>query len=109
MGKCERIKNTVFPKSYSLLIHFLIYVFATMLPFGLDDNEIIVEIFLTAMLPLVFISIERTAILMQDPFENTPMDTPMTSISKTIELNIKELIGDNDLPPHEKPDTYYIM
>ena len=24
MGKCERIKNTVFPKSYSLLIHLLI-------------------------------------------------------------------------------------
>ena len=29
MGKCERIKKTVFPKSYSLLIHFLIYVLMT--------------------------------------------------------------------------------
>lgn len=109
MGKCERIKNTVFPRSYSLLVHLLIYVFATMLPFGLDDHYVIVEISLTAMLPLIFISIERTAIIMQDPFENTPMDTPMTTLATTIEINLKELIGDNNLPPVEKPNTYYIM
>lgn len=109
MGKCERIKNTVFPRSYSLLIHFLIYVFATMLPFGLDDNFILVEIFLTALIPLIFIAIEKTAILMQDPFENLPMDTPMTTISKTIEINLKELINDEDLPILERLDSYYIM
>lgn len=109
MGKCERIKNTIFPRSYSLLIHFLIYVFATLLPFGLDDKYVIVEIFLTAMLPLIFISIERTAIVMQDPFENTPMDTPMTRLATTIEINILDTIGSKELPVIEKPDTYYVM
>jgi putative membrane protein len=109
MGRSERIKNTVFPKSYSLLIHLLIYVFATMLPFGLDDSNIVIEVILTATLPLIFISIERTAILMQDPFENTPMDTPVTSISRTIELNLKELIGESNLAPLEKPNDYYVM
>ena len=94
MGKCERIKNTVFPRSYSLLVHLLIYVFATLLPFGLNDKYIEVEILLTAIIPLIFISIERTAIVMQDPFENTPMDTPMTSLSTTIEINLRQMIGD---------------
>ena len=37
MGKCERIKNTVFPRAYGVLIHFLIYVLTTIFPFGLDD------------------------------------------------------------------------
>lgn len=109
MGKCERIKNTVFPRSYSLLVHLLIYVFATLLPFGLDDKYIEVEIFLTAIIPLIFISIERTAIVMQDPFENTPMDTPMTSLSNTIEINLKQMIGDSNLPVSENPNTYYVM
>lgn len=109
MGKCERIKNTVFPRSYSLLVHLLIYVFATLLPFGLDDKYIVVEILLTAIIPLIFIAIERTAIVMQDPFENTPMDTPMTSLSTTIEINLKQMIGDKNLPPMEKPTTYYVM
>lgn len=109
MGKCERIKNTVFPRSYSLLVHLLIYVFATLLPFGLDDKYIEVEILLTAIIPLIFISIERTAIVMQDPFENTPMDTPMTSLSTTIEINLKQMSGDGNVPTEENPNIYYIM
>ena len=109
MGKCERIKNTVFPKSYSLLVHFFIYVFATLLPFGLDDIYVLVEIFLTALIPIIFIAIERTAIILQDPFENVTTDIPMTSLEITIEINIKELIGDTDLPIVEKPKSFYIM
>jgi putative membrane protein len=92
MGKCERIKNTVFPKSYSLLVHFFIYVFATLLPFGLDDKYVLVEIFLTALIPIIFIAIERTAIILQDPFENVTTDIPMTSLAITIEINIWEKV-----------------
>lgn len=109
MGKCERIKNTVFPRSYSILIHFLIYVFVTILPFGLQHNNPIVEIFLVTLTPILFISIERTAILMQDPFENRPTDTPMTALSETIERNLREMA---DLPviPNTAPTTgYYVM
>ena len=109
MGKCERIKNTVFPKSYSLLVHFFIYVFATLLPFGLDDKYVLVEIFLTVSIFIIFIAIERTAIILQDPFENVTTDIPMTSLAITIEINIKELIGDTDLPIVEKPKSFYIM
>lgn len=109
MGKCERIKNTVFPKSYSLLVHFLIYVFATLLPFGLEDKYVAVEVFLTTLLPAVFIAIERTAIILQDPFENAPTDTPVTSLATTIEINIKEMIGNKDLPVQENPKSFYIM
>lgn len=109
MGKCERIKNTVFPKSYSLLVHFLIYVFATLLPFGLEDKYVAVEVFLTTLLPVVFIAIERTVIILQDPFENAPTDTPVTSLATTIEINIKEMIGNKDLPVQENPKSFYIM
>ena len=38
MGKCERIKNTVFPSSYSLLVDMLIYLWIIFLPFGLIDS-----------------------------------------------------------------------
>ena len=109
MGKCERIKNTVFPRSYSMLIHFLIYVLMTILPFGLDDNHSIVEICLATLIPALFIAIERTAILMQDPFENKPTDTPMTAICDTIERNLREMVN---LPEQPKPadnGEYYLM
>nr|WP_288809667.1 bestrophin family ion channel [uncultured Sphingobacterium sp.] len=110
MGRCERIKNTVFPVSYGKLIHFLIYLFALLLPFSLNDDVILVKMLLTIGIPIIFIIIERTAILMQDPFENKPMDTPMTTICQTIEMNLLEAIGE----PTQKPTTpaeqfYYIL
>ena len=109
MGKCERIKNTVFPKSYSLLIHFLIYVFLSIFPFGLDDSYFLMEILSSILIPLLFIAIERTAIIMQDPFENKPTDTPMTTLSKTIEGNLREMIGLNHTVEQKQHSTYYIM
>lgn len=109
MGKCERIKKTVFPKSYSLLIHFLIYVIMTMLPFGLEDKLQWMEILIVFAVPVLFIAIERTAILMQDPFENRPTDTPMTSISQTIERNLYEMINKEPADVPVQQDTYYIM
>lgn len=38
MGKCERIKNTVFPSTYSLYIHFSLLLFIGMLPFGVIEH-----------------------------------------------------------------------
>lgn len=109
MGKCERIKNTVFPRSYSVLIHFLIYVLMTILPFGLDDNHPIVEAVLATLVPVLFIAIERTAIIMQDPFENNPTDTPMTTISGTIERNLMEMAHTEAHTQPAEVGTYYIM
>ncbi|MBE9586628.1 hypothetical protein IM792_19420 [Mucilaginibacter sp. JRF] len=109
MGRCERIKNTVFPRAYSVLIHFLIYVLTTIFPFGLDDHHWAIEICMATTVPVLFIAIERTAILMQDPFENKPTDTPMTALSRTIERNLMEMAG---LPKPEQPtqpDRFYLM
>jgi len=109
MGKCERIKNTVFPRSYSVLIHFLIYVLMTMLPFGLDDNHPVVEAILATIVPVLFIAIERTAILMQDPFENKPTDTPMTTLSATIERNLMEMANTPVGAQPNAVESYYMM
>lgn len=109
MGKCERIKNTVFPRSYSVMLHTLIYTFTALLPFGLDHSQLIIEIILSVLIPIMFISIEKTAIIMQDPFENTPVDTPMTSLAQTIEINIRQMIGDKDVPQKIDKGLYYEM
>ncbi|CAA9197745.1 bestrophin family protein [Flavobacterium sp. NPDC079362] len=108
MGKCERIKNTVFPKAYSLLIHFLIYVLVSILPFGLEDNYPVLEIVLTIIVASMLIGVEKTAIIMQDPFENSPTDVPMSALSAVIENNIKEICSDKAIPPLVADHYYYI-
>lgn len=109
MGKCERLKNTVFPRSYSILVHILIYVFALVLPFGLDDSQLTIEIIITFLIPIVFIAIEKTSIIMQDPFENRPVDTPVTSLAQTIEINIRQMIGEQNVPLKKENTSYYEM
>lgn len=109
MGKCERLKNTVFPRSYSILVHILIYVFALILPFGLDDSQLVIEIIITFLIPIVFIAIEKTSIIMQDPFENRPVDTPVTSLAQTIEINIRQMIGEQNVPLKKENTSYYEM
>ena len=109
MGKCERLKNTVFPRSYSILLHTLIYVFAAILPFGLDDGQVAVEIIITFLIPVMFLAIEKTSIIMQDPFENGPVDTPVTALAQTIEINIKQMTGDQNVPVKKENSLYYEM
>ena len=109
MGKCERIKNTVFPRSYSLILHILIYAFTAILPFSLNHNQFFTVIAISIIIPLLFIAVEKTAIIMQDPFENSPVDTPMTSIAQTIEINILQMMGEKDVPAKEDKGLYYEM
>jgi putative membrane protein len=109
MGKCERIKNTVFPSTYSLYIHFSLLLFITMLPFGVIDYFGFLEVPLVVAISASFLLIEKMAIHLQDPFENKPTDTPMTAIAGTIERDLKQLMHDQDLPEEKRQEKYYYI
>ena len=94
MGKCERIKNTIFPATYSLYIHFSLNLFIMLLPFGLIEYFGLMEIPIVIAVAASFMLIEKMAIHLQDPFENKPTDTPMTTISRTIEKDLKQMLND---------------
>ncbi|WP_256009311.1 bestrophin family protein [Desertivirga xinjiangensis] len=95
MGGCERIKNTVFPATYSVYIHFALVLFVILLPFGLIEFFGVVEVPLVLAIASSFFLIEKMAIHLQDPFENKPTDTPTTTISKTIERDIRQMLKEN--------------
>lgn len=95
MGGCERIKNTVFPATYSAYIHFSVLLFVLLLPFGLIEFFGVVEVPLVIAIASSFFLVESMAIHLQDPFENKPTDTPTTTISRNIERDIKQMLKDN--------------
>lgn len=113
MGKCERIKNTVFPATYSLYIHFSLLLFICLLPFSLIEYFGFFEIPMVMAVSACFLLIEKMAIHLQDPFENKPTDTPMTTIARNIEKNLRQMLRDQQLPepvPEEKSKkSYYIL
>lgn len=108
MGKAERIKNTVFPKTYRVVLHLFIYVFLVLLSFSLTEVWGYVEIPLLVVIALPFFLLEKIAFTIQDPFENRPTDIATTSISKNIERNIKQLM-EEDVPEDEDARSYYVM
>lgn len=112
MGKCERIKNTVFPATYSLYIHFAMNLFIMLLPFGLIEYFGYMEIPLVIAIAASFMLIEKMAIHLQDPFENKPTDTPMTAISGNIEKDLRQMLNDYHIVEEsEAPDKskYYVL
>lgn len=94
MGKCERIKNTIFPTTYSMYIRFTLCLFLMLLPFGLTGLLGWLQIPVTATIGAAFFLIEKMAIHLQDPFENRPTDTPMTTISTNIEKNLLQMVNE---------------
>lgn len=109
MGKTERIKNTTFPKTYRLTLHFFIYIFLITLSLALAKMPNLIEIPLMIFISIPFFLIEKIAFNMQDPFENKPTDVAMTSICRTIEINIKQQLGDPDIPKPITPYKFYIL
>jgi len=108
MGMAERIKSTIFPVTYRLFLHLAIYLFISLLSISLRGLESYIEIPLLLVISALFFLLERTATLLQDPFSNAPTDTAMTAIATTIEINIRQLIGLQDLPEPAKPTDFYI-
>ena len=109
MGKTERIKNTFFPKTYRVTLHLFIYIFLALLSLSLTELHSLVEIPLEVLISIPFFLLDKIALSIQDPFENKPTDTPMTSISRTIEINIKQLIGQKEIPKPIEPDAFYVL
>lgn len=94
MGKCERIKNTIFPTTYSMYIRFTLCLFIILLPFSVAQHLGWLQVPIVITLGAAFFLIEKMAIHLQDPFENRPTDTPMTAISNNIEKNLLQMVNE---------------
>ena len=108
MGKAERIKSTVFPVTYRLFLHLMIYLFIITLSISLKNIASVFEIPLLLVLSAAFFLLEKSATHMQDPFENRPTDTAVTAIARTIEINIKNIIEDKNIPEKLNANQYYL-
>jgi len=54
-----------------------------------------------------FFLLEKTATQLQDPFENNPTDTPVTTIARNIEINIRQLLSETEIPQALAPHAFY--
>lgn len=109
MGQCERIKNTIFPLSYKLIIKIGIYVFATILPVSINGLYAPVEIFISFMVPSLFLLIYELCDEIQAPFKNNPNSIPIESISYKIQENIEDMCNKKMLNNMYHEHKHYVL
>lgn len=105
-GKSERIKNFPFPRQYATVNYFFAVIFILLLPFGMLD--IFIEkgarFWLWMSIPFsviaswVFWMMEMIGEYSENPFEGLYNDVPITNIATGIEIDIRQMLDEKDLP-----------
>ena len=113
-GKSERIKNFPYPRQYSIINRFFIRLFCFLLPFGMlaefdKLNQAVEGIMKGSMVWLVipfsviiswmYTSLEQVGESSENPFEGSANDVPISHLSRTIEIELMEMMGETNLPP----------
>ena len=61
------------------------------------------------LLAFIFVTIERLGAELRDPFENHSNDTPMSALCRTIEIDLRQQLGETRLPPPIEPIKDVLM
>ena len=102
-GACERIKNTPLPRQYEFFPRVFVLMYCLLLPFGLVEGMGLLTPLASTLASFIFVALESIGREIETPFENTVHDTPMTQLSRTIEINLRETAGHGDVPGEVRP------
>ncbi|MFO0662009.1 MAG: bestrophin family protein [Polyangiaceae bacterium] len=98
-GGCERIKNTPLPFSYIVLIHRIVAFYCLFLPLGLVDTLHWYTPIAVLMVSYALFGLDAIGDEIENPFGTDVNDLPLLAISRTIEINMRQQLGDKELPP----------
>lgn len=123
-GRSERIKNFPYPRQFSTISKFLVWLFCIMLPFSLlkefdklnegvtgflHGHMVWLAVPFSVLIAWVFTSLDQVGESTENPFEGSANDVPISQISRTIEIDMREMLGETDLPPALTPKNSIIL
>lgn len=110
MGMAERIKNTVFPTTYNYFTKVFIWLFVVSLTLVTSQYAGLWSIFLGWLVGFVYVSTQINGMSLINPFENNSAAIPLNQITRTIEINLLEMMGAKDIPkPVKAINGEYIL
>lgn len=123
-GKSERIKNFPYPRQFATINSFFTKLFCIMLPFGMlkefdklnesmegimKGNMVWLVIPFSVLISWVYTSLEQVGESTENPFEGSANDVPISQMSRTIEIDMREMLGETDLPSALQPKNNIIL
>ena len=110
MGMSERIKNTVFPTTYSYLTKVFIWLFVVSFELVTADSMGVWSIFISWLVGFVFVSTQINGMSLVNPFENIATGIPLNQISRTIEINLLQMMQEENIPaPVQAVNNEYVL
>jgi putative membrane protein len=115
-GMSERIKNFPFPRQYASTGLWLTYIFCALIPFGLLDifaQSSALHYWLTipfsAVIIWTFFVVDKIGDYSENPFEGGYNDVPISSISRAIEIDLLEMLGEETIPKPYAAENGFLM
>lgn len=123
-GKSERIKNFPYPRQFATLNHYFMWIFVILLPLGIIPQFAGMANDLAAQFPIVsnyfiwfavpvyviiawlFHTMERIGRMGENPFEGLMNDVPISTISRGIEIDMRQNLGESE---EEIPEQYQMV
>lgn len=102
-GGAERIKNTPLPKQYDYYPRLFVQIYCILLPVGMVEQLGWFTPLGSTLVGFMMLALDKIGRDLEDPFDNTIYDVPMTAITTTIETNLRQLLGETRLPEPIQP------
>ena len=97
-GGLERIKNTPLPRQFEQFPRVFVGAYCLLLPVGLVHELGAATPFGSTVIGVAFYVLDQIGRDLEDPFEGTVHDVPMAAITRTIEVDLRQMLGEQEAP-----------
>lgn len=121
-GKAERIKNFPYPRNFSSIATYLLLIFVVLVPFGplrdfealgngtfMEGYTIWLNIPFSVLVTWAFHTLDTVGESSVNPFEGSANDVPITQISRVIEIDMRDMLDETNLPEPIQPQNNIVL
>ena len=90
--------NTPFPRQYDYFQQLFVRVYCVLLPLGMVASLGVLTPVGSTLVGFILMLLDKVGRDLEEPFSNTIHDVPLSSICRTIEINLKQQLEEEDVP-----------
>lgn len=102
-GACERIRNTPIPFAYTVFIHRVVAAYCFFLPLGIVGDIHYMTPLVVLLISYAFFGLDELGDEIEEPFGTDLNDLPLHALCRGIEINLRQLLDEPDVPEFLQP------
>lgn len=108
-GACERIRNTPIPFAYTVFIHRVVAAYCFFLPLGIVGDIHYMTPLVVLLISYAFFGLDELGDEIEEPFGVDLNDLPLHALCRGIEINLRQLLDEPDVPEFLQPEKGVLL